>query len=81
MGVRVPSLLPRVAQKRGSMKKVLKFFNDVRQELSKVTWLSRKEALTSTVMVVVVVGIFSLVFAAADYIIYHAVRFLVNLGV
>jgi preprotein translocase subunit SecE len=63
------------------MKKVLKFFNDVRQELSKVTWLSRKEALTSTVMVVVVVGIFSLVFAAADYIIYHAVRFLVNLGV
>jgi preprotein translocase subunit SecE len=63
------------------MKKVLKFFNDVRQELSKVTWLSRKEALTSTVMVVVVVGIFSLVFAAADYIIYSVVQFVVNLGV
>ncbi|MEI6188507.1 MAG: preprotein translocase subunit SecE [Alphaproteobacteria bacterium] len=63
------------------MKKVLKFFNDVRQELSKVTWLSRKEASTSTVMVVVVVGIFSLVFAAADYIIYSVVQFVVNLGV
>jgi preprotein translocase SecE subunit len=63
------------------MKRVLKFFTDVRQELSKVTWLSRKEALTSTVMVVVVVGIFSLVFAAADYIIYHVIQFVVNLGV
>lgn len=63
------------------MKKALKFFNEVKQEISKVTWLKNKEVLTSTLMVVVVVAIFSLVFVVADYLIYHVIQFVVNLGV
>ncbi len=63
------------------MKKALKFFSEVRQEISKIAWLSRKETLTSTLMVVIVVTAFSLIFVIADYIIYHAMRFIVNLGV
>jgi preprotein translocase SecE subunit len=63
------------------MKKALKFFSEVKQEISKVTWLSRKEALTSTLMVVIVVAAFSLIFVIADYVIYHIIQFVVNLGV
>lgn len=63
------------------MKKALRFVNEVKQEVSKITWLSKKEVLTSTLMVVVVVAICSLVFVAADYIIYHIIQFIVNLGV
>ena len=63
------------------MKKILKFFGEVKQEMSKITWLSRKEALTYTLMVVVVVAVFSLVFVVVDYLIYHLIQYVVNLGV
>lgn len=63
------------------MNKILNFFSEVRQEASKITWLSRKEALTTTLMVVAVVAVFSMVFVVADYFIYHIVQFVVNLGV
>ena len=63
------------------MKRFLKFFREVKQEVAKVTWLSRKEVLTSTAMVVLVVAIFSLLFVITDYVIYHVIQFVVNLGV
>jgi len=61
--------------------RVLKFFNEVKKELSKIAWLSKKEAMTSTLMVVIVVVIFSLLFVLADFVIYRVVQFLMNLGV
>ncbi|MEQ9116141.1 MAG: preprotein translocase subunit SecE [Rickettsiales bacterium] len=61
--------------------KVIKFFNEVKRELSKITWLKKKEAVTSTLMVVVVVLIFALLFVVADFVIYRVVQFLMNLGV
>jgi len=66
---------------RNYMKKILKFLGEVRQELLKVTWLSRKEAMTSTLMVVVTVAVFSLIFVVADFLIYHIINFFMNLGV
>lgn len=53
----------------------LKFFTEVRQEASKITWPTRNETLISTVMVLVMVTLASLFFLAADQII----SFLVNL--
>jgi preprotein translocase subunit SecE len=45
------------------------FLQQVRQEVSKVTWPSRNEVLISTIMVLVLVIAASLFFLAADQVI------------
>jgi len=47
----------------------LKFLQEVRQEVGKVTWPTRNETLVSTVMVLVMVVIASFFFLAADQLI------------
>ena len=47
----------------------VKFLQEGRQEVSKVTWPSRQETLISTVMVLGMVTLASLFFLAADQII------------
>ena len=44
----------------------LKFLQEVRQEVGKVTWPTRQETLISTVMVLIMVVVASLFFLAAD---------------
>lgn len=58
----------------------IKFFNEVKQELSKVTWMTRKETLMSTMMVIGVVLIVSLFFVFADFIIFNVIQFILSLG-
>ena len=45
------------------------FLQQVRQEVSKVTWPGRSEVLVSTIMVIVLVIAASLFFLAADQVI------------
>jgi preprotein translocase subunit SecE len=52
----------------------VKFLQEVRQEVGKVTWPSRQETLISTVMVLGMVALASLFFLAADQIIAWAVQ-------
>ncbi|MBE1236311.1 preprotein translocase subunit SecE [Phaeovibrio sulfidiphilus] len=52
------------------------YIRQVRQELSKVTWPSRKEAIISTVMVFIMVLLASLFFLAVDGILSWAVELL-----
>ena len=47
----------------------IKFLQEVRQEVGKVTWPSRQETLISTVMVLVMVALASVFFLVADQII------------
>ncbi len=47
----------------------VKFLQEVRQEVSKVTWPSRNETLISTVMVLAMVALASIFFLLADQII------------
>lgn len=47
----------------------VKFLQEVRQEVSKVTWPTRNETLVSTIMVLVMVALASLFFLLADQII------------
>ena len=56
----------------------LKFLQEVRQEVGKVTWPTRQETLISTVMVLGMVLIASLFFLAADQIIAAAVQFILK---
>ncbi len=56
----------------------IKFLQEVRQEVGKVTWPSRQETLISTVMVLVMVVVASLFFLASDQIIAAAVQFILK---
>ena len=52
------------------------FFKQVRQEVSKVTWPTRKETMITTAMVFVMVVLASLFFLAVDWILGTAVDWL-----
>jgi preprotein translocase subunit SecE len=57
----------------------LKFFQEVRQEVSKVTWPTRNETLISTVMVLIMVVLASLFFLAADQVISWGVQLMLSI--
>jgi preprotein translocase subunit SecE len=57
----------------------LKFLQEVRQEVSKVTWPSRNETLISTIMVLVFVVLASLFFLTADQIISWLVQLMLSI--
>jgi preprotein translocase subunit SecE len=58
----------------------VEFFQQVRQEVSKVTWPSRKETMVTTIMVLIMVVISSLFFLAADQVLSKIVKFLLGFG-
>ena len=55
------------------------FLQQVRQEVSKVTWPSRNEVLISTIMVLVLVIAASLFFLLADQVISWAVGLMLSI--
>lgn len=57
----------------------VKFLQEVRQEVSKVTWPTRNETLISTVMVLAMVALASIFFLLADQIISWVVQFLLTI--
>jgi preprotein translocase subunit SecE len=57
----------------------VKFLQEVRQEVGKVTWPSRQETLISTVMVLAMVALASVFFLAADQIIAWLVQALLSI--
>jgi len=57
----------------------VKFLQEVRQEVGKVTWPSRNETLISTVMVIIMVALASLFFLAADQLISWLVQLMLSI--
>ena len=57
----------------------LKFMQEVRQEVNKVTWPTRQETLISTIMVLVMVVLASVFFLAADQIISWLVTLMLSI--
>ena len=57
-----------------------KFIQEVRQETSKVTWPSRKETVTTTIMVFIMVVIVSVFLSVVDYIIGNGMRLILGGG-
>lgn len=62
------------------MKNPLVFIQEVRQEVSKVTWPTRKEVWITTAMVIVMVALISIFFMIADQIILRVVQFILGTG-
>lgn len=63
-----------------SVKNPLHFIQEVRQEVSKVTWPTWKEVWITTAMVLVMVALTSVFFLLTDMIIGALVRFILQLG-
>jgi len=62
------------------MGKVWRFIYEVKQELGKVSWLTKRETLISTGIVLLVVLIFSMFFVFSDFVIFHFVKFISSVG-
>jgi preprotein translocase subunit SecE len=58
----------------------LQFIQEVRQEVSKVTWPTWKEVWITTLMVLVMVTLASLFFLAADQVLGRFINFILSLG-
>src|SRR5690606_21835205 len=89
LGVRAPPLLPPRARSPTSGQQVdwymakvtpAQFVRQVRQEVGKVTWPSRKETGVSTLMVFVMVVLAALFFLVVDQIFAMLVRVILQLG-
>lgn len=57
----------------------VEFFNQVRQETSKVTWPTRNETLITTVMVIILSIIASIFFLLADQVLSWFVQLILSL--
>lgn len=57
-----------------------KFVREVRQEMNRVTWPTRRETMISTLMVLLMVTVAALFFITVDWIISMAVRFILGFG-
>lgn len=56
------------------------FFSQVKKEVFRVTWPSRKEAVTSSITVFIAVAVASVFFVLVDMLIYKFVQFLLSYG-
>ena len=57
-----------------------KFIQEVRQETSKVTWPSRKETVTTTAIVFLMVVAVSLFLSLVDWLIGHGLQLILGAG-
>lgn len=57
-----------------------KFFREVRQETSKVTWPTRKETIQTTIMVFIMVVLVAIFFLIVDWILGSLVQTILGFG-
>ena len=58
----------------------IQFFRQVKQEVKKVTWPTRKEVTQVSTMVIVIVAIAATFFFLTDVVLAWAVKFILGLG-
>ena len=56
------------------------FVREVRQQISKVTWPTRKELIVTTISVLVMSALAALFFFLVDQVIAFSIKFLLGLG-
>ena len=61
-------------------KNLAQFFRETRQEALKVTWPSRKETMTTTVVVFIMIFIMAMILLLADGLISSAIQFILGSG-
>ena len=58
----------------------VQFMQQVRQEIGKVTWPSRKETMITTTMVFIMAVVAAIFFLLVDQILSVAIKFILGLG-
>ncbi len=61
-------------------KNLAQFAREVKQEAQKVTWPTRKEVTTTTIVVFIMVFIMSMFMLFADWVISSGVKFILTFG-
>ncbi len=61
-------------------KNLAQFAREVRQETLKVSWPSRKETITTTIVVFIMVFIMAMLLLFSDWVISSAIKFILTLG-
>ena len=61
-------------------KSLMQFPREVKQEGQKVTWPTRKEVTTTTIVVFIMIAIMSVILLAADFLISNGIQFILDLG-
>lgn len=56
------------------------FIREVRQEMVKVTWPTRKETMISTVMVLLLAGFAAVFFLTVDWVLATLIRLVLGMG-
>jgi len=56
------------------------FLQQVRQEMAKVTWPTRRETVTTSIMVFIMIVVAALFFLAIDQILSFGIGMLLNIG-
>ena len=59
---------PAKKAKKAKSHKVATYLKDLKSELNKITWYSRKDTINSTILVCVVMVLFAAVIALVDYL-------------
>jgi preprotein translocase subunit SecE len=81
LGVRIPPGLPFISlsdEVRKVIAKTRSFFDEVKQELDKVTWPTRKETVATTWVVVFIVVVISFYLGACDLILAKLLRLFIS---
>ncbi len=58
----------------------IEFLRQVRQEVSKVTWPTRKETITSTIMVILMVTFMAVFFFLVDQVLSLGIKAILGFG-
>ena len=58
----------------------IQFFRQVRQEVKKVTWPTRKEVMQVTTIVLIIVALAAAFFFAVDVVLAWAVKLILRIG-
>ncbi len=61
-------------------KNIAQFSREVKQEGQKVTWPTRKEVTTTTIVVFIMIFIMAMILLFADWVIAGSVEFILGMG-
>ena len=62
------------------MAKILQFIDETKKEISKISWISGKDLVFSTLSVFLIVGLFSIFFLFSDVLIAKIITYLLGVA-
>jgi len=60
--------------------KIFKFYQQVKHEVTKISWPTKNELLSSSLIVIAVVSVFSVICLGVDFLINSTIQLLLSIG-